>query len=135
MDLGGRVQFVRGDQSSPDDLAKAIPALGGEPNIVIDDGSHIAEHGRISFDFLFPRMPPGGLYVIEDLHTSYWESYGGAPNAPLSTAIGLAKDLVDAVQAQDLTYLRYQAQAAPLVMDGVAAIHVYPGIVFVVKSS
>lgn len=38
------------------------------PTIVIDDGSHRADHVQITFEHLFPMLLPGGVYVIEDLH-------------------------------------------------------------------
>jgi hypothetical protein len=37
------------------------------PSIIIDDGSHLAHHVKFSFEKLFPSLPPGGLYVIEDM--------------------------------------------------------------------
>ncbi len=37
------------------------------PSIVIDDGSHQADHIMASFQLLFPRLASGGWYVVEDL--------------------------------------------------------------------
>lgn len=36
--------------------------------IFIDDGSHRADHVKITFEHMFPRLQPGGVYVVEDLH-------------------------------------------------------------------
>ncbi|WP_342228094.1 class I SAM-dependent methyltransferase [Rickettsiella endosymbiont of Rhagonycha lignosa] len=47
-------------------------------DIIIDDGSHICSDIITTFNLLFPRLKPGGVYLIEDLHTSYWSSHGGA---------------------------------------------------------
>lgn len=41
-----------------------------EFDIIIDDGSHKMDHQQISFGFLFKFLKSGGIYVIEDLHTS-----------------------------------------------------------------
>jgi hypothetical protein len=42
-------------------------AVGGEPlDLVIDDASHLLEQSRSTFNTLFPRLRPGGLYVLED---------------------------------------------------------------------
>lgn len=35
-------------------------------DLVIDDASHLYAPSRSSFDVLFPRVRPGGVYVIED---------------------------------------------------------------------
>lgn len=40
-------------------------------DLVVDDASHLLEPTTISFDLLFPRLRPGGVYVIEDWS---WES-------------------------------------------------------------
>ena len=39
---------------------------GAPLDLVIDDASHRLEPTRASFDMLFPRLRPGGLYIIED---------------------------------------------------------------------
>jgi len=49
----------------------------GPFDIVIDDGSHVNEHQILTFEYLFPKLKPGGVYIVEDIHTSYWESHGG----------------------------------------------------------
>jgi hypothetical protein len=44
----------------------ALPAL----DVVIDDGCHTADSQWRVFTLLFPRMAPGGLYVVEDIEHS-----------------------------------------------------------------
>lgn len=51
-----------------DQTSKLIAELGPF-DIVIDDGSHQAEHQMISFDNLWPRCQ--GVYLIEDCHRIY----------------------------------------------------------------
>jgi hypothetical protein len=46
----------------------------GPWDIIIDDGSHVPQHVLISLFSLWSSIKPGGMYVIEDLETSYWES-------------------------------------------------------------
>jgi len=41
-------------------------------DIIIDDGSHEVIHQQVTLGFLFPKVEPGGWYVVEDLHTSNW---------------------------------------------------------------
>lgn len=49
----------------------------GNFNMILDDGSHQNEHVIFSFEMLFPYIEPGGVYIVEDVCTSYWEYYGG----------------------------------------------------------
>lgn len=104
---------------------------------MIDDGSHLREHAVISFAHLFPLMPQGSVYAIEDLHTSYWPSFGGAVPAPADTAVDLVKRLVDSVQAVDRIYERKEGWATtgpPIEWSGIGSVHVYPGLVIVRKA-
>jgi hypothetical protein len=136
IDLGSRVSFAQGDQSAPSDLDRAIEALGGPPNIVIDDGSHYAGHAVASFEHMFPLMPSGSAYAVEDLSTSYWERWGGSLEPTSETAVGMAKHLVHDVQARDSTFVRHPGWGAVPAFDrsDVAELHVYPGIFIVIKA-
>ncbi len=73
-----RITVLQGDQADPtflDDLA----ARFGPFDVIVDDGSHICAHVIASFQGLFGHLTEGGIYVIEDLQTSYWStSYGGS---------------------------------------------------------
>jgi hypothetical protein len=132
--LGDRVRVVQGDQANVDDLARTVAALGGPPNIVIDDGSHVARHAEESFRYLFPLMPPRSLYVIEDLHTSYWDDFGGGIPAPDDTAVGFTRRLVDEIQTRDKVFAHTSGRNPRQEIDEVAALYVYPGIMFVEKA-
>jgi hypothetical protein len=65
-----RVKTHVGDQGDRASLAKLIEKIGGEFDIIIDDGSHVIKHQQISLGFLFKYLKSGGQYWIEDLHTS-----------------------------------------------------------------
>ena len=43
----------------------------GPLDLVVDDASHLPGPTRASFDALFPRLRPGGVYVIEDWMTAH----------------------------------------------------------------
>src|SRR4051812_3519050 len=75
---GNRTRIYQGDQSSAADL-DAVAAKEGPFDIIIDDGSHINAHQLFSFGHLFPHLKEGGVYVIEDVQTSYWPSEPGGP--------------------------------------------------------
>jgi len=83
-----------GSQADPDFLHSVIEEMGA-PDIILDDGSHVASHQKASFRCLFPKLKVGGLYVIEDLHTAYWPGFYEGGYRRKGTAIELAKSLVD----------------------------------------
>ena len=70
----------------------------GTPDVVIDDGSHIMDHINASFDFLYSKVSPNGVYIIEDLHTAYWDDAGGGLKKA-GTFIERCKDMVDELNA------------------------------------
>lgn len=74
----GRAIVKIGSQDDPvlmDSIASEYPL-----SLVIDDGSHIAYHIIKSFNLLFPRVLPGGVYIIEDLMFHF----GDAPDQVVS---------------------------------------------------
>ena len=67
--LGERVRLHYGvDQADRERLSTILDdEFGDEPlGLVIDDASHRLEETSASFETLFPRLRPGGLFVIED---------------------------------------------------------------------
>lgn len=63
---------IKGDQSSLKDLKKLV-SITNKCNVIIDDGSHVPEHQLISFNYLFKHcLSEDGIYIIEDIETSYW---------------------------------------------------------------
>lgn len=77
LSLGPRVQTMRGSQADPSFLAQ-VDQEHGPFDIIIDDGSHVPQHVATSFNFLFPKLRDPGLYVIEDVQTCFWPSFGGS---------------------------------------------------------
>lgn len=88
---GGRIYLRRGDAGSSDFLRALVSefrtieddragARAGAFDVVIDDGSHQIEQQTVSFGVLWPEMRPGGVYIIEDLHTYFWPQ-ANPPNA------------------------------------------------------
>lgn len=117
--LGGKTfpeaRFT-GDQGSIPDLHHLLVTkdLVSDLDFIIDDGSHHPEHQMKSFQYLFMEgLKPGGIYIIEDIETSYWRSgdtykmptlYG--KDSPNST-INRMKALIDVVNR------RYQPPGEP----------------------
>ena len=89
----GGVRVYIGSQEFPEVL-RTIESERGPFDVVIDDGGHTMNQQIISFNTLFPLLREGGVYVIEDLHTSYWSAFGGR-KGKRGTAIGIVKHLID----------------------------------------
>ncbi|MFG1950404.1 hypothetical protein [Micromonospora sp. NPDC048830] len=128
-----RVVTARGDQSKTEQLEE-FARRHGPFDIVIDDGSHVSRDVLISFRALFPHLRPEGLYVIEDLHTSYWPEvfHGNDENLddPRYT-VGFLKTLVDGLHHEEL--LRPEARE-PLPTDTqVTGLHLYHNLVVIEK--
>jgi cephalosporin hydroxylase len=88
-----QVHIRIGDQADISFLDRVLQEFG-TPDIVLDDGSHVMTDVRTSFEFLYPRMSSSGIYFVEDMHTSYWEEYGGGLGQP-ETFIEMSKRLID----------------------------------------
>lgn len=86
-----------GNQSDQDFLGSVLEEFGA-PDIVLDDGSHVMEDIQASFAFLYPRTSPTGVYFVEDLHTAYWNEYGGGLRRE-GSFIEKAKSLIDELNA------------------------------------
>ena len=68
-----RINVVKGDQSNLTDL-KNLVKITKKCDVILDDGSHVPEHQLISFNYLFEKcLSEGGVYIIEDIETSYWK--------------------------------------------------------------
>ena len=115
-------------------------------DIVIDDCSHIGSCTLESFKLLFPKLKPGGQYVIEDWGTGYWPKWPGGElfNATRhfsqndevfpshQTGMpGLIKQMVDEVGMVDIADRRGLNCTAASLFEYV---HVYPGIAFIKKA-
>lgn len=82
-----------GDQSDPVFL-KMLAEKYGPFDVILDDGGHKMDQQTISFENLWSAVKDGGLYLVEDTHTSYWPGFGGGYLEPKSF-IEYAKRLVD----------------------------------------
>jgi len=75
---GGRVTVIQCSQVDEPKLTPVARAQGPF-DFIIDDGSHLNAHQIETFCILWPHVRDGGIYIVEDVQTSYWPSYGGGP--------------------------------------------------------
>lgn len=72
-----RITVYRADQSKKEDLEDVIQKMRVKCDFINDDGSHIPEHQLLTFDIFFSDLlNPNGVYIIEDIETSYWKRNG-----------------------------------------------------------
>ena len=89
------------DQSDRERLAQLVDhELAGAPlDLVIDDCSHQYRPTRASFEALFPRLRPGGLYAIEDWNADH-VMYDAVRTGLSDTAAPNHEELVAHFQSQ-----------------------------------
>lgn len=58
------------DQSNEESINNFKQNINIEFDIIIDDGSHHMRDQQLTLGILFPYLKSGGIYVLEDLHTS-----------------------------------------------------------------
>ena len=139
-DLGERIHLFQGKQDDASFLTRVARQTAPDGyDIIIDDASHDAEPTKISFWHLFDNhLKPGGLYVIEDWTSGYWDDWpDGKTVRPPSAAervgeaifsalprqtkrrlkshdfgmVGFVKQLVDEQGAADLTRGNFAGKA------------------------
>ena len=126
-----RIKIWQGNQVDDDFLSHIIDEIG-ELDIVVDDGSHLSEHVIHTFNFIFPRMKTGGIYVVEDTQTSYWKSMGGdyKNHSNLNTTMNYFKNLSDGLNFREFVEPGYQ----PTYLDlNIYSIHFYHNLIFIYK--
>jgi len=130
-----RIKVFVGDQS--DEVF--LEGLGNY-DVIIDDGSHVNLHQRETLKTLWSHVNPGGLYVVEDLHTSYWPEFGGnfyARRDQSLTMIELLKGWVDILNGWARGHKRTEEGSRQMVdrYPDIAAIHFHRSICFLEKAS
>ncbi len=94
--LGDGITTMCFDATKSDLVNEKVQNLNFD--IIIDDASHKSDDVIKSFDLLFSKVKPGGIYVVEDLHTSYWKTYGGGYKHK-NSSIEYFKSIVDLINA------------------------------------
>lgn len=91
------VEIFIGSQSDRKFLNQLISSIP-KFDIVIDDGGHTMLQQITSFQCLFGHLNDRGVYICEDVNTSYWPRWGGGVNIS-STFVEFAKEKIDSINA------------------------------------
>ena len=86
--IGPGIRYITADQGDRPAIARMVNSLNRRFDLVIEDGSHIPQHQANCLAETFPLLRPGGMYILEDLHTShpqhpYYQAHcaGGTPTS------------------------------------------------------
>lgn len=127
---GGRVQVFQCSQVDAPKLTE-IARSAGPFDFIIDDGSHENAHQIETFRILWPHLKDGGTYIVEDVQTSYWPSYGGGPlgsSGYARSCMQWFKNFADSVNLPEFL------QPAPAGLDpGVASIAFHHNLIVLRK--
>lgn len=94
---GPDTTIIIGDQGDREFLARLrreLPRI----DILIDDGGHRMQQQIATFEELYSHVSGEGIYLCEDMHTSYWEEFGGGYRKP-GTFVEYGKRLIDQLNA------------------------------------
>ena len=82
------------DRTFLKNLKNQIPKI----DILIDDGGHMMNQQIVAFEELYDHIKDDGIYLCEDLHTSYWDNYNGGYKNP-DSFIEYSKNFIDQINA------------------------------------
>lgn len=134
-----RSHYLLANQDNAQDLQNAMAKTGGDFDVIIDDGGHTMNQQIVSFQTLFPYVKKGGMYIIEDLHTSYWREFGGGGKAV--TTVNYLKSLIDEInfvgvntrRASHLDVDPAVLKKLNLYREQIESIHFYDSVAIIIK--
>ena len=97
------IEVHQGSQSDKQFIEEIVKKYN-DFDIIIDDGSHISKDVKKSFELLFPALKDNGLYIVEDMQTSYNHFFGGNPfDLKYSNShMNFFKNLTDSLNYQEI---------------------------------
>jgi len=94
-----QIEILIGDAEDREFL-RAVKEKIPKIDILIDDGGHTMNQQITTFEELYPIISPDGVYLCEDIETSYWKEYGGGYKKE-NSYIEYSKNLIDYLNAWD----------------------------------
>ncbi|MBM2815266.1 MAG: hypothetical protein HW421_2028 [Ignavibacteria bacterium] len=107
------------------DIKNTIPPI----DILIDDGGHTMRQQIVTFEELFPHVKENGVYLCEDIHTSYWVKYGGGYKRR-GTFIEYSKKFIDLLNAH---HSEQRALKVTKFTESVDSLHYYDSVLVIEK--
>lgn len=123
-----RIEIVIADQEDRHALRRlcaTLPPL----DIIIDDGGHTMAQQVTTFEETWNQLKIGGIYLCEDVATSYAPEFGGGYRQP-HTFVEYIKQLIDQLHAWHSQDARHQVD---LLTRTTFAVHFYDSVVVIEK--
>lgn len=117
-----------GDQANREFLRSVVARIP-RIDILIDDGGHSMEQQIATYEEVFPSIEEDGVYLCEDLHTSYWPAYGGGYRKR-DTFIEYSKTFIDYINAW---HNRTQQLTVSNFTKTVHSLHYYDSVLVIEK--
>jgi hypothetical protein len=116
----------QGDRSFLRSLRNAVRRI----DVLIDDGGHRMDQQIATFEELFHHVSEDGVYLCEDVHTSYFAEYGGGLRRA-ETFVEYSKRLIDQLNAW------FTRDPEELEVDDFTlaahSLHFYPSVIVIEK--
>ncbi|MGL6298361.1 MAG: class I SAM-dependent methyltransferase [Methanobacteriaceae archaeon] len=119
-----QIEIYIGDQEDREFLKSLMEKIG-DVDLIIEDGGHKMNQQINTFEEVWPYVKNKGIFLIEDLHTSYWEDYGGKYKKE-GTFIEYSKNLIDYINAY---YSRDENLPVNNYTQTIEGMHIYPSII------
>ena len=84
-----RIRHFQFDQDDEVAWGRAMAEVGRPLDVVVEDGNHMMASQQRTFEIVFPQVVSGGLYILEDLHTSFPELGWGCGSAQGMTTMAM----------------------------------------------
>jgi glycosyltransferase involved in cell wall biosynthesis len=91
------ISILLADQENRESLRNICNSLP-KFDIIIDDGGHTMLQQTTTFEEMWGQLKDGGIYLIEDMLTSYWPAFGGGYKSPVSF-VEYTKNFIDQLHA------------------------------------
>ncbi len=123
------IKIFIGSQSDKQFLRK-LKATIPKCDLLIDDGGHTMVQQIVTFEEMFDHVKSDGVYLVEDLHTSYAIEFGGGYRRR-GTFIEYSKSFIDYLNA-------YHSEQGALktnsFTESVASLHYYDSVLVIEKA-
>jgi len=98
----GNVHYLRCDQTDEAKLHTICKEHFPDGlDLMIEDASHLGHLSKLTFDIVFPHLRSGGLYIVEDCGSGYWETWPDGRRFTDCTVPGSTARIAKSIRSHD----------------------------------